>query len=204
MYTPAGHSEGRPKSRRGIQGGLQVGFGHFAVGFSGAYYQDYAHDGLSRPTPRRAKDDGYVVTAGGSYTIDAWSVGLQGIYAHYNQSPSVVGGLLGCPSAASMPSSCMGLAQRRLRSRAWHLARGPDCLDEGRLRQSESASGGSEFVADAVGVDANRSSIPGSSTSAPRSTSRRPQDRRRNVLADDKVAEARADLHLRRVAQDKR
>ena len=76
----AGRQHHGPTSRPGIQGGFQIGVGHFAVGFSGAYYQNYLHDDYSAANTASSKDDGWVVAVGGSYAVDAWSFGLQGIY----------------------------------------------------------------------------------------------------------------------------
>jgi predicted porin len=87
QYTAAGASTDNKPSW--YQAGLQVGFGHFAVGFSGAYYVNYKHAGYAATTAS-SNDDGWVVTAGGSYTIDAWSFGLQGLYGSYQQSASAV------------------------------------------------------------------------------------------------------------------
>src|SRR5262249_13815210 len=91
-----GGNSGNDEKAAWYQGGLQVGFGHFAVGFSGAYYKNYAHAGYAATTSGK-DDDGYVVTVGGSYTIDAWSFGLQGMYGHYNQGFVSVNNQLGLP-----------------------------------------------------------------------------------------------------------
>src|SRR5262249_8947010 len=85
QYTPAGASTSGHQRPAWYQGGLQVGLGPFTVGFSGAYYQNYIHVGYAATTAG-PKSDGYVVTLGGAYTIDAWSFGLQGLYGHYDQS----------------------------------------------------------------------------------------------------------------------
>jgi predicted porin len=82
QYTNAGGTLGRKPAW--YQAGLQVGFGHFAVGVSGAYYHDYLHAGYAA-TNATSDDNGWVVTGGASYTIDAWSFGLQGLYAEYQQ-----------------------------------------------------------------------------------------------------------------------
>ena len=88
QYTPAGGTTGNKPAW--YQGGLQIDFGHFAVGFSGAYYQNYLHDDYSAANTASSSDDGWVVAVGGSYTIDAWSFGLQGIYGSYQQNASVI------------------------------------------------------------------------------------------------------------------
>ena len=88
QYTPAGGTTGNKPAW--YQGGVQVGFGHFTVGFSGAFMQNYIHDDYSAANTAGPNDDGWIVTAGGSYTIDAWSFGLQGLYASFQQSASAV------------------------------------------------------------------------------------------------------------------
>ena len=88
QYTSAGGTSGNKPAW--YQGGLQVDFGHFAVGFSGAYYQNYLHDDYSAANTASSGDDGWVVAVGGSYTIDAWSFGLQGVYGSYQQNASVI------------------------------------------------------------------------------------------------------------------
>jgi len=92
QYTPAGGSTGNKPSW--YQLGFQVGFGHFAVGASGAYYVNYAHAGYAATTAA-SNDDGWVVSAGASYTIDAWSFGLQGVYGSYQQDAFVASGIAG-------------------------------------------------------------------------------------------------------------
>lgn len=71
------------------QGGIQASFGHFSIGASGAYYVDYVNAGYAATTAAPG-DDGWAVTAGASYTIDAWSFGLQGLFASYQQSAAVI------------------------------------------------------------------------------------------------------------------
>ena len=87
QYTPAGGNTNNKPSW--YQAGLQVGIGHFAVGVSGAYYVNYAHAGYASNTAS-SDDDGWVVSGGASYTIDAWSFGIQGEYGDYQQSASAV------------------------------------------------------------------------------------------------------------------
>src|SRR5215831_6554912 len=84
QYTPAGGTAGRKPAW--YQAGLQVGFGHWTVGVSGAYMHDYLHADYSAATNATSDDNGWVVTGGAAYTIDAWSFGLQGLYAEYQQS----------------------------------------------------------------------------------------------------------------------
>src|SRR5262252_10722102 len=66
QYTAAGNTSGAQPAW--YQGGAQFGFGHFAVGFSGAYYTNYAHAGYAANTVG-STGDGWALTAGGSYTI---------------------------------------------------------------------------------------------------------------------------------------
>jgi predicted porin len=83
QYTPAGATTAdRPQW---YQGGIQLGYGHFTIGASAAYYVSYAHGGYAATTAS-AGDDGWVASAGGSYILDAWSFGLQGVYASFQQS----------------------------------------------------------------------------------------------------------------------
>ena len=87
QYTPAGGNTNNKPSW--YQAGLQIGFGHFAIGASGAYYVNYQHAGYAANTASSG-DDGWVVSGGASYTIDAWSFGLQGEYGSYQQSASAI------------------------------------------------------------------------------------------------------------------
>jgi len=89
QYTPAGATAGGKPAW--YNAGIQVAIGHWAIGASGAYYRNYAHAGYAA-TNAASGDDGWVLTAGGSYTIDAWSFGLQGLYASYQQSGAVITG----------------------------------------------------------------------------------------------------------------
>ncbi len=71
------------------QAGFQVGFGGgWAVGASGQYVKHYANAGYgcvnSEFACRSTKsDNAYMITAGGSYTMDAISIGLEGLYNRY-------------------------------------------------------------------------------------------------------------------------
>ena len=87
QYTPAGGNTNNKPSW--YQAGLQIGIGHFAIGASGAYYVNYNHAGYAATTAS-SDDDGWVVSGGASYTIDAWSFGLQGEYGSYQQSASAI------------------------------------------------------------------------------------------------------------------
>ena len=90
QYTPAGGTAGRKPAW--YQAGLQIGFGHWTVGVSGAYMHDYLHADYSAATNATSDDNGWIVTGGAAYTIDAWSFGLQGLYASYQQSGPVITG----------------------------------------------------------------------------------------------------------------
>ena len=73
------------------QAGFQVGFGGgWAVGASGQYVVNYLNAGYggvrfqntaaALVNASTASDDAYMVTVGGSYTMDAISIGLEGLY----------------------------------------------------------------------------------------------------------------------------
>ncbi len=64
------------------QAGVQVGFGAFAVGASGQYVNNYAGAGYAAGDASPS-DDAWMVTAGGSYTMDAISIGLEGLYSRF-------------------------------------------------------------------------------------------------------------------------
>jgi hypothetical protein len=89
QYTAAGATAPNDQRPAWYQGGLQVGFGHLEVGVSGAYYANYAQTGYPATTASPS-DDGWVLSGGASYTIDAWSFGLQGVYGSYGQNASAI------------------------------------------------------------------------------------------------------------------
>jgi predicted porin len=60
------------------QAGLNLGFGNFAIGLAGEYYND-ARD-LEIPGLLRIHVDSWVAGIGASYALDAWTFGLQ--YSH--------------------------------------------------------------------------------------------------------------------------
>ena len=80
-YTRFGNTTGNKAAW--YQGGVQVGVGRFAVGASGAFYQNYAQAGFFAQGASPS-DDAWVATVGGSYSIDAWSFGLQGMYSQWD------------------------------------------------------------------------------------------------------------------------
>jgi len=67
------------------QGGLVLGWGRFQFGASGEYFGNYgdwlASSNSSEPVQNR--DDAWLATAGMSYAIDAWTVGLEGAYGNF-------------------------------------------------------------------------------------------------------------------------
>ncbi len=50
---------------------------------------NYAHEGYASTTAGSG-DDGWLVSGGASYTLDAWSFGIQGIYTSWQQSASAI------------------------------------------------------------------------------------------------------------------
>jgi Gram-negative porin len=81
------------------QAGFQVGFGGgWAVGASGQYVVNYRNAGYGCVQDEFAcrsttSDDAYMITAGGSYTVDAISVGLEGLYDRFQAfDPASSGG----------------------------------------------------------------------------------------------------------------
>ena len=153
QYTPAGGTTGDKPAW--YQGGVQIGFGHFTVGFSGAYYQSYLHDDYSAANTASPSDDGWVVTAGASYTIDAWSFGLQGLYGSYQQSASAVLGT-SAPGVSADNQKFWGVSLNAA------YALGPGISLEGQVAYTASNYGnlsGPGFsvpVPEAVGVDASK------------------------------------------------
>jgi outer membrane protein OmpU len=72
------------------QAGFQVGFGGgWAVGASGQYVINYTNAGYHSVFNAvgtgfsTSSDDAYMITVGGSYTMDAISIGLEGLYNRY-------------------------------------------------------------------------------------------------------------------------
>ena len=153
QYTSAGGTTGNKPAW--YQGGLQVDFGHFAVGFSGAYYQNYLHDDYSAANTASPSDDGWVVAAGGSYTIDAWSFGLQGIYGSFQQSASVILGT-SAPGISADNENLWGVSLNTA------YALGPGITLEGQIAYTNadygslSSPGFSMPVPAAVGVNASQ------------------------------------------------
>ena len=63
--------------------GLQLGFDRFKVGASGELWENYGVSGRANAdsaTPIDNGSDAWMATAGASYALDAWTIGLQ--YAH--------------------------------------------------------------------------------------------------------------------------
>ena len=88
MYTPAGGTTGNKPSW--YQGGIQVGYGHWTVGASGAYYVNYLEVGFPATTAFPS-DDGWVATAGFNYAVQGVAVGVQGMYSQWGQFGGSVG-----------------------------------------------------------------------------------------------------------------
>ena len=77
----AGSTPNKPSM---YQGGLQVAWGPWAVGASGQYVVNYANAGYGSIFGfANTTDDAYMITVGGSWTQDALSIGLQGVFNHY-------------------------------------------------------------------------------------------------------------------------
>jgi len=151
QYTPAGANAAHKPSW--YQAGVQVGFGHFAIGASGAYYVNYAHAGYASTTATSG-DDGWAATVGASYTIDAWSFGLQGIYADYEQNGTAVSGI---PFASADDQILWGASLNGA------YALGPGISLEGQVAYTQSNygnvslfGGGVPVPLAAVGVDASK------------------------------------------------
>ena len=174
QYTPAGgNTDNKPSW---YQAGLQIGFGHFAIGASGAYYVNYQHAGYAANTASSG-DDGWVVSGGASYTIDAWSFGLQGEYGSYQQSASAIMGLRPLASAPTtrrcgvFRSTLPTLSGRASRSKASSPTPMPItaiCRRSAFPRRFAFPNGRL--------VSTPAKSIPGKSTWVPRSTSDRRQE----------------------------
>ena len=150
QYTPAGGNTNNKPSW--YQAGLQIGIGHFAIGASGAYYVNYQHAGYASTTAS-SSDDGWVVSAGTSYTIDAWSFGLQGEYGSYQQNGAVITGI---PAVNAQNELLWGVSLNTA------YALGPGISLEGQVAYTSadygmlSAFGESVPVPLAVGVNANQ------------------------------------------------
>jgi predicted porin len=150
QYTPAGATTGGKPAW--YNGGIQLAIGNWAVGVSGAFYKNYVHAGYLA-TNATSGDDGWVVTAGASYTIDAWSFGLEGLYASYQQSGPVI---TGNPFATASNQTYWGISLNGA------YALGPGISLEGQVAYTTttygdvSTFGVSVPVPLAVGVDASR------------------------------------------------
>jgi outer membrane protein OmpU len=69
------------------QGGIVIGWGRWQVGASGEYdanYNPWLGGGSSVNVT--SSDDAYFISAGAAYAIDAWTVGLEGIYGNLGTS----------------------------------------------------------------------------------------------------------------------
>jgi hypothetical protein len=88
QYTPAGGTTGNKPSW--YQAGAQLGFGHWTVGVSGAYYVNYLEVGFPGTTASPS-DDGWVATAGFNYSVHGVAIGVQGMYSRWGQSAVAAG-----------------------------------------------------------------------------------------------------------------
>lgn len=79
--------------------GFQVGIpGGWTAGASGQYFVNYPNDGLFVATDAGTSGaDGWAVAGGVAYTIDAWSLGLEGTYAQYQTFEGGFTGAGVCP-----------------------------------------------------------------------------------------------------------
>ena len=131
---------------------MQIGIGHFAIGASGAYYMNYQHAGYAANTASSG-DDGWVVSGGASYTLDAWSFGLQGEYGSYQQSASAILGT-SAPGVSAQNEKMWGVSFNTA------YALGPGISLEGQVAYTQanygnlSAFGVSVPTPNAVGVNA--------------------------------------------------
>ena len=133
QYTSAGGTTSNKPSW--YQAGIQIGIGDFSIGASGAYYVDYAHAGYAATTASSG-DDGWVVSGGASYTIDAWSFGLQGVFGSFQQSASVILGT-SAPGVSAQNEKMWGVSLNGgLCAGAGNLAGRTDRLYQCELRQS--------------------------------------------------------------------
>src|SRR5262249_56097431 len=62
--------------------GAQLDLGRIAVGASGAYVDNYKQAGYAA-TDAFSDDDAWIASAGASYSLAAWSLGLHGIYSRW-------------------------------------------------------------------------------------------------------------------------
>src|SRR5262249_10998980 len=64
-------------------GGFQLGVGDgWTVGAAGAYMYNYKQAGYAA-TDALPPDDAWIAVAGANYTVDAWSLGLEGLYSSW-------------------------------------------------------------------------------------------------------------------------
>jgi len=126
------------------QAGVQVGFGAFAVGASAQYVADYMNAGyapvsLEGGIPLSiSTDDAWMATVGASYTMDAVSIGLQGLYNSY-QVANYPGGDHAYYYGASLNAA---------------YALGPGISLEGQVAWTRSSNNGSGFISDNQKVNA--------------------------------------------------
>jgi hypothetical protein len=125
------------------QAGVQVGFGAFAVGASGQYVVNYMNAGYGAASTEggalsSTTDDAYMLTVGGSYTMDAISIGLEGLYDNF-QVANYPGGSHVYYYGASLNAA---------------YALGPGISLEGQVAWTRSSNDGSGFISDNQKVNA--------------------------------------------------
>jgi hypothetical protein len=115
---------------------------------------NYAHEGYAATTATSG-DDGWLVSGGASYTIDAWSFGIQGIYTSWQQSASKILGS-SAPGVSAQNEKLWGASFNTA------YALGPGISLEGQLAYTNanygnlSSFGLSAPVPTAVGVNTNQ------------------------------------------------
>jgi len=151
QYTSAGGTTSNRPSW--YQAGIQIGIGDFSIGASGAYYVDYAHAGYAATTASSG-DDGWVVSGGASYTIDAWSFGLQGVFGSFQQSASAILGT-SAPGVSAQNEKMWGVSLNAA------YALGPGISLEGQIAYTNANYGNLSGFGVSVPVPSVGTSSPG-------------------------------------------
>src|SRR5262249_22948888 len=116
-------------------------------------YTNYAHAGYAATTVGNT-GDGWALTAGGSYTIDAWSFGLQGIYASYAQSATAILGT-SAPGVSASREQMWGVSLNGA------YALGPGISPEGQVAYAEANYGSRSTLGLSVPVPLPTANGPG-------------------------------------------
>jgi outer membrane protein OmpU len=151
QYTSAGGTTNNKPSW--YQAGIQIGIGDFAIGASGAYYVNYAHAGYVATTAS-SNDDGWVVSGGASYTIDAWSFGIQGEFGSFQQNASVILGT-SAPGIGAQNEKMWGISLNGA------YALGPGIALEGQIAYTNANYGNLSGFGVSVPVPSVGTSSPG-------------------------------------------